>query len=216
MWFLKIGASTCGIIVHMETYFSVDIEADGPIPGPYSMSSFAIVAFAVRTNNGDIIDLDVDDPKNCFYAELKPISENFVPEAAAIAGLDRDDLIKNGQDPTVAMLAAAAWIEDLSTTEEFGKTRAVFSAYPLGYDWMWFYWYLMNFAKRSPFGHSTHVDIKSYFAARADKEIRVVGKRAMPSELKSKRPHTHNALDDAREQGELARNLFRWRRSAND
>ena len=27
----------------VDTYFSADIETDGPIPGPYSMLSFAIV-----------------------------------------------------------------------------------------------------------------------------------------------------------------------------
>lgn len=201
----------------MEMYFSADVEADGPIPGPYSMSSFAIVAVAVRTNDGQVHDLDVDDPANCFYAELKPISEDFVPEAAAVSGLDRNDLIANGGDPVDIMNAVANWIDERTANNPFGEqTRAVFAAYPLGYDWMWFYWYLMNFAKRSPFGHSSHVDMKSFYAARADTEIRRVGKRALPQELKSTRPHTHHALDDAREQGELCRNLLRWRRPLND
>src|ERR1700694_4112719 len=30
-----------------EIYLSIDIEADGPIPGPYSMLSFGIAAFSI-------------------------------------------------------------------------------------------------------------------------------------------------------------------------
>ena len=30
-----------------EIYLSVDVEADGPIPGPYSMLSFGIAAFSI-------------------------------------------------------------------------------------------------------------------------------------------------------------------------
>lgn len=36
------------------------------------------------------------------------------------------------------------------------------------------------------------------------------GKEHMPRELQPTAPHTHNALDDAREQGELFVNLLRW------
>lgn len=194
----------------MEIYLSCDIEADGPIPGPYSMSSFAFVAVALRTNDGDLIDLDIDDPENQFYAELKPISDQFVPEAAAVSGLNRQHLIENGSTPADAMAATAEWIKTLSA--KHGNARPVFVAYPLSFDWMWYYWYTMNFFGSSPFGHSSAVDIKSYYMARADTELRKVGKRSIPGFLKSKRRHTHHALDDAAEQGELARNIFRWRR----
>src|ERR1700738_31646 len=30
-----------------EIYLSIDVEADGPIPGPYSMLSFGIAAFSI-------------------------------------------------------------------------------------------------------------------------------------------------------------------------
>jgi hypothetical protein len=33
----------------------------------------------------------------------------------------------------------------------------------------------------------------------------------MPAELLSRRPHTHNALDDAIEQADLFQNLMAWR-----
>ena len=62
-----------------ELYVAVDVEADGPIPGPYSMISLGM-AVAGR-------------PDLTFYTELRPISDAFVPQALAISGLDRDRLL---------------------------------------------------------------------------------------------------------------------------
>lgn len=191
-----------------EVYFSIDVEADGPIPGPYSMSSFGIVAAGYRQKNGLLVNLDLDADVNCFYRELKPISNHFDPVAASIAGLDRNDLINNGADPKVAMQEAAAFIEN--HVNRLGENiRPVFMGWPLSYDWMFTYWYFMNFA-HSPFGHSSAVDLKSVFAEKANIPLRRVGKRGIPKELQTKRKHTHNALDDARGQGELGMNILRW------
>jgi len=56
-----------------EVYISVDIEAAGPVPGEYSMLSIGAC--------------DVELPKKSFYIELKPINDNFIPEALAVSGL---------------------------------------------------------------------------------------------------------------------------------
>lgn len=190
-----------------EIYFSVDIEADGPIPGPYSMSSFGMVAAAYRTRSGLIVDLDMDADENCLYSEIKPISNDFIPEAAAVAGLDRSDLILNGKAPEYAMCEAVEFVRFRTGT--FGAdVRPVFAAYPVVYDWMFMYWYFMNFAGESPFGHSSAIDMKTHFGATDNLAIRRTGKRTMPPELKSQRQHNHNALDDAREQGELLQKLL--------
>ena len=47
-----------------ELYVAVDVEADGPIPGPYSMLSLGM-AVAGRS-------------ELTFYTELQPISDDFV------------------------------------------------------------------------------------------------------------------------------------------
>lgn len=194
----------------VEVYFSTDVESDGPIPGPYSMSSIGMVACSYRTKSNKLIRLDLDDPKNCFYAELKPISEKFSPEAAAVAGLDRAELIRNGTDPVEAMDVANDTITTL-TKSLGGFARPIFVGYPLGFDWMFTYWYLMNFAKDgSPFGHSGHIDIKSLYAEKAGVPVTGISKRRIPKELHSGRKHTHNALDDAREQGDLFNNISLW------
>ena len=50
------------------SYIMVDIEADGPIPGDFSMICFGAVV--------------VDDTLNkTFYGQLRPISEKWIPES---------------------------------------------------------------------------------------------------------------------------------------
>ncbi|MFE3451247.1 exonuclease [Nonomuraea sp. NPDC059194] len=188
-----------------DLYFSADVEADGPIPGPYSMLSFGLAVAGAFDGTA----FEAADPtKDTFYAELQPISETFDPEALAVSGLDRASLTRHGQDPADAMNAAAAWITGLAAE---ANATPVFVAYPLGYDWMWMYWYFMRFAdKGSPFGHSRCLDMKTLYAARASTPITRSTKRNMPSHLLSAKPHTHNALDDAIEQAELLQNLMRW------
>ncbi|MGQ4382602.1 exonuclease [Streptomyces sp. SAS_270] len=188
-----------------EFYVSADVEADGPVPGPYSMSSFGLAVAGVRDG---VTFQAVEPAERTFYAELKPISEAYDPEALAVGGLDRGRLVREGQEPAQAMDAAADWLATVSG--ELGAAP-VFVAYPLGYDWMWMYWYFMQFASNgSPFGHSRCLDLKTLYAAKAASPIIGSTKRSMPRHLLSSRPHTHNALDDAIEQAELFQNLMRW------
>src|ERR1044071_2918750 len=84
----------------LDIYFSADVETDGPIPGPYSMLSFALVyagsfdgrRFARPSSYNQI-----------FYRELRPISDEFQEEALQVNGLDRVRLKKEGMDPQIAM-----------------------------------------------------------------------------------------------------------------
>ncbi|MGW2015314.1 exonuclease [Streptomyces sp. NPDC001927] len=188
-----------------EFYVSADVEADGPVPGPFSMSSFGLAVAGVHDGDG----FTASDPAaRTFYAELKPISDGYDPEALAVSGLDRGRLAREGREPAEGMNAAAAWLGKVA--EELGAVP-VFVAYPLGYDWMWMYWYFMRFADAgSPFGHSRCMDIKTLYAAKAAVQVNRATKRSMPAHLLSSRAHTHNALDDAIEQAELFQNLMRW------
>lgn len=198
-----------------EIYISVDIEADGKIPGPYSMVSLGAVVAGYQTSDGEIVALDVQAPENGFYAELKPISRQWDPEALAISGFSREYMLENGADPKVVMTDFAVWINNALKT--YDAQAAIFAGYPLGYDWMWTYWYLINFsAVASPFGHSRHVDIKSLYAGKANEMLIRSGKYYMPKSLRSTLPHTHNAKDDAAEQGELLMNLLKWNETTTD
>src|SRR6185437_1128064 len=72
-----------GVNTQMPTdlYISTDVEADGPIPGPYSMSSIGMVA-AATFDGTTFTRLDLSER---FYRELKPISERFDEAAAAVS-----------------------------------------------------------------------------------------------------------------------------------
>lgn len=196
-------------MVKNELYISVDIESDGPIPGPYSMVSFGMCAIVVRHEDGTYEDLNGDLPAHQFYAEMEPISDEWIPEALAISGLDREYLFEHGQTPSVAMTNACKWVNEVAAQYD---ARPVFAAYPLGFDWMFWYWYAVSFSDiRSPFGHSAHIDMKSVYSQRANQPISKSVKRRMPRSLfNADRKHTHNGLDDAIEQGEFLGNLLRW------
>jgi hypothetical protein len=176
-----------------EIYVSTDIEADGPIPGPNSMLSFASAAYlADRTLVGtfsanlELLPAASGDPKTMAWWETQP-------EAWAAC---RKDL----RDPAEALPAYVAWLKAL-------PGKPVFVAYPAAYDFMFVYWYMIRFAVESPFSHSA-LDIKSYAMAVLKKEYRESTKRNMPRSWFDDVPHTHVALDDAKGQGLLFCNML--------
>jgi hypothetical protein len=183
---------------------SVDVEADGPIPGQYSMLSVGLAVAGRRA--GDAVLEPADPTVATFYRELKPISTDFVPAALAVSGLDRAALERRGDDPALAMADLTGWINQVC-----GRNgRPILVAYPLGFDWMFLYWYLIRFTGQSPFGHSGCLDMKTMYAVKAGVPVGRAVKRLMPRHLLSTRRHTHHALDDAIEQAELFANLSRW------
>jgi hypothetical protein len=128
----------------VDVYFSADIETDGPIPGPYSILSFALVYAGTYDGNSFLRPRDYGTN---FYRELRPISDDYEPEALAVNGLDRDRLVLSGMHPIAAMNEASEWVRQVS-----GNGNPVFVAYPLSFDWTWLYWYFVRFAKKgSPF-----------------------------------------------------------------
>lgn len=203
------GAAPAGMLGRMATrtarpglYISVDVEADGPIPGPYSMISFGA---AVAGRQDGAVYTAADPEQLTFYRELRPISEEFVPQALAVSGLDRDRLLKEGTEPGAAMAEFRTWVREVSA-----GAQPVMCGYPASFDWTFLYWYLMRFGADSPFGHSGCLDMKTLYATKARVPLRAAVKGRMPRELLSRRPHTHHALDDAVEQAELMSNLMLW------
>jgi hypothetical protein len=187
----------------LDIYFSADVETDGPIPGPYSILSFALV-YAGSFDGREFE--RPSDYRRSFYRELRPISETFQPEALRVNGLDRSRLCLEGESPEKAMTDAAQWVSEIA-----GSARPVLVAYPLSFDWTWLYWYFIRFsAKGSPFNHSRCFDIKTAIAVKAHIPVSEAGRPKLFSFLRSDRIHTHNALDDAAEQAEIFANVFEW------
>jgi hypothetical protein len=188
-----------------DLYFSVDIEADGPIPGPFSMLSFGLVV-AGRFDGRQFESL-LDRP-DTFYRELKPISDSFVPEALEVSGLDRDRLEREGADPPTAMTEARRWVLDRTHDD-----RPVLTGFPLMFDWLFIYWYFERFAEGgSPFDHSAGVDMKTMYQQKAAVTTSDAGLHDLPVALRPIQAHTHNALDDALRQAEIFVRLFAWER----
>lgn len=171
-----------------EVYFSTDVETDGPLPGPNSMLSFASVAFE---ESGSELGSFTRNLETLPGAAAHPSTMAWWAENQSAWEACRRELVS----PEQAIREYVAWVKDLSR-------KPVFVAYPAGFDFLFMYWYLLRFAGESPFSHSA-LDIKTYAMALLRKPYRESTKRAMPRRWFSDTPHTHVALDDAREQGLL-------------
>ncbi|HVZ32854.1 MAG TPA: exonuclease domain-containing protein [Polyangiaceae bacterium] len=181
-----------------EIYVATDVEADGPIPGPYSMLS---VGMAV-----------VDHAERTHYTEIKPISDRFVPEALAVSGLDRERLKREAPDAATAMKGLAQWVDSLS---DLGKP--VFLAAPAVFDGMFLHWYFIEFVGRDPFAvNGAGIDLRSYWMGARSSRWGNTGRSAIVKDLGiATPPHTHHALDDARELAAIFAAVLRTRVEGN-
>lgn len=187
----------------VDAYFSADVETDGPIPGPFSMLSFAFVY--AGSFDGRNFERPADYGRT-FYRELQPISDEYQEEALRVNGLDRSRLCREGVSPQKAMTDASAWVRSVA-----GTAKPVLVAYPLSFDWSWLYWYFTRFsAAGSPFGYSRCFDLKTALAVKSAIPISDASRSKLKASLKSHRQHTHHALDDAIEQAEIFANVFQW------
>jgi len=178
----------------MEIYVSTDIEADGPIPGEYSMLSFASAAYGA-----DNILLDT------FQANLETLpNASSDPEAMRWWDAHSEAWAANRQNLRPAEEAMPEYVDWLNKL----PGKPVFVAYPAAYDFMFIYWYLIQFAGHSPFGHSA-LDMKTLAMAILGIEFLEAHKGNMPDAWFEALPHTHVALDDAIEQGALFCNMLR-------
>lgn len=187
----------------MEIYFSTDIESNGPIPGPFSMLSFASVAFMIRDQKVVVL--------GSFYANLEllpgstpdPDTMDFWAKNQEAYDQTRTDL----QSPNDAMKKYVDWVAKMVRDSFRPDAKPVFVGYPATFDFMFVYWYIRNAGLQSPFSFSA-LDIKTYVMAVLKSDFRDSAKRNMPKRWFPKLPHTHNALDDAMEQGHLFCNIL--------
>jgi Exonuclease len=151
-------------------YVMIDVESDGPVPGDYSMICFG----AVLVREG----LD-----RIYYGRLRPISDNWIPEALAISGFSREETLGFG-DPKGVMEDFGHWVKVAA------KGRALFISDNNGFDWQFINWYFWHFTGANPFGHSSTNLGSLYkgFVQDTFKNFKHLRKTA----------HTHHPLDDAK------------------
>lgn len=179
-----------------EIYVSTDIEADGPIPGPHSMLSLASAAF--RADKSLIGTFEANLTMLPGAQGHPKTMEWWATQSKAWAACRA-----NPRDPAVVMPEYLAWLKAL-------PGKAVFVAYPASFDFMFVQWYLNRFAGESPFSHSA-LDIKTFTMAVLGTEFYESTKRNMPKDWFDPLPHTHVAMDDAKEQGALFCNILAFR-----
>jgi DNA polymerase III epsilon subunit-like protein len=161
------------------SYFSVDVEADGPVPAEFSMVCFGAVLFdeCLATS---------------FYGQTRPITDRFDPEALAISGFSREQHL-GFDDPAGVMERFATWLDQHS------NGRPVFVSDNVAFDWQFINYYFHRFLGRNPFGFSGRRIgdlyaglVKDVHKATEWKKYRVT-------------PHTHHPVDDARGNAEALR-----------
>jgi len=179
-----------GILAPGQVFVSFDVEANGPVPGVFSMLSLGAVAFDHQGNEIDSFQINIHELPD---ARRDPDTMKWWSEQGeAVWAAIRENEVA----PDVAMHQFASWVKGLP-----GKPLAM--AYPAGWDWMYLYWYLIRFNGRSPFGFQC-LDMKTLAAKVLDRPFRSVGKRIMPKRwFKPGLKHTHIPVDDAREQGHM-------------
>jgi hypothetical protein len=154
------------------SYIVVDVESDGPIPYRYSMVCFGAVVVEPSLSK-------------TFYGKLKPISEQYNPEALSISGFTRKDH-EGFDNPEQVMEAFANWLSLNS------KGRPIFISDNPAFDWQWINWYFHTYLGKNPFGFSARRIGDLYCGMKMD-----VGLNAEWKKLYRKTVHDHNPVNDA-------------------
>jgi DNA polymerase III epsilon subunit-like protein len=154
------------------SFIIVDVESDGPIPAEFSMVCFGAVLF------DDALD-------KSFYAQTRPVSDRFVPEALAISGFSREQHL-GFDEPKVVMEKFEAWLG------EYSRGHPVFVSDNLAFDWQFINYYFHRFLGRNPFGFSGRRVGDIYAGLIKDAHRATEWKKYRVTR------HTHNPVDDAR------------------
>jgi len=176
-----------------ETWISVDVETSGPTPHTGSLLSIGACL--------------LEDPAEGLELRLRP--EPGLPwsaEAETIHRLDRAVLEVDGLEPALAMKAFEAWILRVVPS----GSRPVMVALNAPFDWMFVADAFWRHLGRNPLGTSA-LDVKALYLGRHLGDVdgwRETSRLAMLRRYPVDLPHTHDALDDAREQAAIVRGIL--------
>lgn len=175
-----------------EIFVSIDVESNGPVPGLFSMLSIGAAAYKVTDNEFQCVgtfSANLEEAEGA--GEDSDTMVNFWGENPAAWGRCREDQIS----PLEAMIGFREFLENLPGTP-------VVVAFPLGFDFTFLYYYLVRYTGSSPVGF-TGIDAKSFAMAMRRTSFKDTKKSWFPARWFGKQGHTHVALDDAVEQGEM-------------
>lgn len=124
------------------TYFCIDIEANGPVPGLYDMVSLG--AAVVAPDQSGFLKTHEQ-----FYVEIRPQAPKYDARAAAIHGLELEHLQKQGLPRAEACRQLNTWVK--RTTRP--RTDAVFVGHNAPFDWSFIAWTYAAESLPNPFGY---------------------------------------------------------------
>jgi hypothetical protein len=198
--------------------FSLDVEAAGPIPGLWWMCSLGIcrtddvhAGWSALLKPMVLPGVSQPDEVGALQVVAKGLKDlrwdpALSPEANARAV--RSYFERNGCEPREALLELREWL-----LRQAGTHRAVIVGSPVTYDFMWLYWYWWHFLKEMPpFGFSG-LDVRSYFMGMHGVDFLGTGKERYLKHYPNEYAHTHDPLDDARQQGRIWNDMVAERRS---
>jgi len=159
---------------------SIDCESDGPCPGMHSLICFGAV----------IVEAGL---QRTFYAQLRPISEIYIPEALAISGFSREETLKF-PEPRDAMQNFEIWLN-----KNIEGRPIMWSDNP-GYDSQFLNYYFWQQLGRNPFGWSS-AHIGSFYKG-------ITGDVHKTFKHLRQTKHTHHPVDDAKGNAEALLKMF--------
>lgn len=130
------------VIDRRATWFCVDIEANGPVPGLYDMVSFAAVAVAPDAEG--ILTIG-----EVFYRELRPVAPRFDARAAAVHGLDQEKLAAEGLEHEAFCQELTDWVRARTAP----GTEPVFVGHNAPFDWSHVAYLFAEQELPNPFGY---------------------------------------------------------------
>lgn len=155
-------------------YCFVDVEANGPCPGIYSMAKLGCV---ILRPNGDT--------STRFYATFRPINDNYLSDAYKHSAMTREEHL-TFDDPSTSMIMFNDFLKKNILTK-----RKIFISDNLAFDWQFVNYYFHRYIGENPFGHSGRRindiysgTVKDLRASNKWKNFRVT-------------PHDHNPVNDA-------------------
>jgi len=174
-----------------EIIVSADIEADGPIPPDNSMLSLASAAYKIENGRYDLVDTFSANLLELPGAVQDPATMKWWDEHPEAWRACRSNILL----PEDVMRRYYDWLKSL------GGEVAI-AAWPIAYDFMFVYYYLMKFIGKSPFGHNGP-DIRTYAWAMLKRNSwKNFSMEETPERWWVPNNFPHLALEDAKVQGE--------------
>jgi hypothetical protein len=161
--------------------FVTDVESDGQIIGRHSIVCFGVVKLTSELNTK-------------FYGQMKPISDQWIPDALAVSGFSREEH-NTFPEPEYVMKTFADWLNKHSV----GKP--VLISDNNGYDASWINYYFHVYYGSNPFGWSSRRIGDLFCGAEHDMFYKWKKHRITT--------HTHNPVDDSCGNAEALLYLFK-------